>query len=30
MSNYHVKRAEHRNPPHPTKTPNDAITILAA
>jgi len=26
MSNYNVKRAEHRNPPHPDPT----ITILAA
>jgi hypothetical protein len=30
MSNWPVKRAEHRNPPKPTKPPNDAVTILAA
>jgi hypothetical protein len=30
MSNWPVKRPEHRNPPKPTKQPNDAITILAA
>ena len=30
MSNWGVKRPEHRNPPKPTKPPSDAITILAA
>jgi len=30
MSNYAVKRAEHRNPPKPTKQPHDDATILAA
>jgi len=30
MSNYAVKRAEHRNPPKPTKHPDEATTILAA
>jgi hypothetical protein len=30
MSNWAVKRAEHANPPKPTKRPRDAITILAA
>jgi Transposase DDE domain len=30
MSNWGVKRPEHRNPPQPTKQPIDAITILAA
>lgn len=30
MSNYAVKRPEHRNPPKPTKRPEDATTILAA
>jgi len=30
MSGYHVKRPEHRNPPKPTKQPQDATTILAA
>ncbi|MGB0096967.1 MAG: hypothetical protein WBP81_31050 [Solirubrobacteraceae bacterium] len=29
MSNWGVKRPEHRNPPRPTKPPSDAITILA-
>ena len=30
MSNWGVKRPEHRNPPKPSKPPSDAITILAA
>ena len=30
MSNWPVKRPEHRNPPKPTKRAEDAITILAA
>jgi hypothetical protein len=30
MSNWGVKRPEHRNPPKPSKSPEDAITILAA
>jgi len=30
MSNYKLKRPEHRNPPKPTKRPEDAIAILAA
>jgi hypothetical protein len=30
MSNWGVKRPEHRAWPQPTKTPDDAITILAA
>ena len=30
MSNYNVKRPEHRNPPKPTKHPDTAATILAA
>jgi hypothetical protein len=30
MSNYALKRLEHRDPPKPTKTPNQATTILAA
>jgi hypothetical protein len=30
MSGYAVKRAEHRNPPRPTKQPDHAITVLAA
>jgi hypothetical protein len=30
MSNWAVKRPEHRNPAKPTKRPEDAITILAA
>ena len=30
MSNYQLKRPEHRNPPKPTKTPQEATTILAA
>jgi hypothetical protein len=30
MSKYAVKRAEHRNPPKPTKHPDHATTILAA
>jgi hypothetical protein len=30
MSNWGVKRLEHRNPPKPTKPPEDAVTILAA
>jgi hypothetical protein len=30
MSNYAVKRAEHRNPPKPTKHPDEATAILAA
>jgi len=30
MSNWPVKRPEHRNWPQPTKSPSEAITILAA
>jgi hypothetical protein len=30
MSNWGVKRTEHRNPPKPTKPADDAIIILAA
>jgi hypothetical protein len=30
MSNYAVKRPEHRTTPQPTKHPLDATTILAA
>jgi hypothetical protein len=30
MSNWAVKRPEHRNWPNPTQPPADAITILAA
>ncbi len=30
MSNWPVKRPEHRDPPKPSKPPTDAITILAA
>ena len=30
MSNWPVKRPEHRHPPNPTKRPEDAITVLAA
>jgi len=30
MSNYAVKRAEHRDPRKPTRRPKDAITLLAA
>jgi hypothetical protein len=30
MSNWPVKRAEHRSPPKPIKPAEDAITILAA
>jgi hypothetical protein len=30
MSNWPVKRREHRNPPKPTSPPGDAITVLAA
>jgi len=30
MSNWAVKRPQHRDWPQPTKPPNDAITILAA
>jgi hypothetical protein len=30
MSNYGVKRTEHRNPTKPTKHPDEAATILAA
>jgi hypothetical protein len=30
MSNWPVKRPEHRNWPQPTKPPSEAITILAA
>jgi hypothetical protein len=30
MSNWAVKRPEHRNWPRPTKPPADTITILAA
>jgi hypothetical protein len=30
MSNWGVKRPEHRNPPKPTKRANAAITVLAA
>jgi hypothetical protein len=29
MSNWGVKRPEHHHWPQPTKTPEDAITILA-
>jgi len=29
MSNYAVKRAEHRDPHKPTRRPKDAITLLA-
>jgi hypothetical protein len=30
ISNWPVKRSEHRNPPKPTTRPEDAITLLAA
>ncbi len=30
MSNWPVKRPEHRNPPKPTTPPTDAVTVLAA
>ena len=30
MSNWGVKRPEHRNPPKPSKPAADAITLLAA
>jgi len=30
MSNWGVKRPEHRHWPQPTKPPDDAITVLAA
>jgi hypothetical protein len=30
MSNWGVKRPEHRNWPHPTKPADEAITVLAA
>jgi hypothetical protein len=30
MSNYQLKRPEHHNPPKPTRTPEQATTILAA
>jgi len=30
MSNYQLKRPEHRNPPKPTKRPEEAIIVLAA
>jgi hypothetical protein len=30
MSNYQLKRPEHRNPPKPTKRPEDATVVLAA
>jgi hypothetical protein len=30
MSNYAVKRPEHRNPPQPTGRPDDITTVLAA
>jgi hypothetical protein len=30
MSNWRVKHPEHRNWPKPTKSPNDAVSILAA
>jgi hypothetical protein len=30
MSNWGVKRPEHRHWPQPTKAPSDTITILAA
>jgi hypothetical protein len=30
MSNWGVKRPDHRNPPQPTRAPSDAITVLAA
>jgi hypothetical protein len=30
MSNWAVKRPEHRNRPKPTKAPIDAVTIITA
>jgi hypothetical protein len=30
MSNWKLKRAEHRSPPLPSQRPADAITIVAA
>jgi hypothetical protein len=30
MSNYQLKRPEHRNPPKPSNTPEQATIILAA
>jgi hypothetical protein len=30
MSQWPVKRAQHHNPPKPTKPPSNAITVLAA
>jgi hypothetical protein len=30
MSNWGVKRPEHRNWPKPTKRPEDAVTVRAA
>jgi len=30
MSNYQLKRPEHRNPPKPTKRPEGATVIRAA
>jgi hypothetical protein len=30
MSNWGVKRPQHRNWPQPTKPPDDLITVLAA
>jgi hypothetical protein len=30
MSNYRLKRPQHRNPPKPTKRPEDATVTLAA
>ncbi|MCA1842858.1 MAG: hypothetical protein LC792_06625 [Actinobacteria bacterium] len=30
MSNFRVKRAEHRSWPQPTRSPEDAIVILGA
>jgi hypothetical protein len=30
MSNFAVKRREHRDPPKPTRRPEDTTTVLAA
>ncbi|MGH7511152.1 MAG: hypothetical protein ACREMZ_17065 [Gemmatimonadales bacterium] len=30
MSNFAVKRAEHRHPPRPTRAPAEAVRILSA
>jgi hypothetical protein len=30
MSNYHLKRSEHRNPAKPTGRSDEIITLLAA